>query len=301
MKAVLAGLPPASQDDDWAYEIKWDGYRTLAFVDGGNVRLQSSNGIDVTAKYPELGGLAAATNAENAIFDGELVVIDEHGRPNFEALQRHDTEAVFYLFDVLQLNGIDTVDLTYEQRRALLTQAVEPGSHHLVPAYRRGGGAELVQATWEQGLEGVMAKRIHSTYTPGRRSTAWRKIKHRRAATVAIGGYTAGSGSRSNTFGALLVGQLRLDGSLRFAGGVGSGFSQQTIATLYPAMAELVRPTCPFEPAPPAEYRKLATWIEPRLVANIEIAEWTNDGLVRHAAFISLADQANVNSVTVTE
>ena len=290
MKAVLAGLPPDAEDERWAYEIKLDGYRTIAFCDGSQLRLQSSNGLDVTHKYPEISGLAAATNATSAILDGELVVLDDQGRPSFEGIQRHEREAVFYPFDILQIDGHDTIALEYLQRRALLEGVVEAGPNFLVTGHRIGGGAELLQATMDGGLEGVMAKRVNSTYVPGKRSTAWRKVKNRRKATVVIGGFTAGSGSRSTSFGALLVGLPQPDGTLRFAGGVGSGFSQQTIATLHPAMSALATTTCPFQPLPPAEYRKAATWIRPELLAAIEIAEWTNEGFVRHAAFLGLTD-----------
>ena len=293
MKAVLAQLPPDSDDDEWAYEIKWDGYRTIAFVDGARLRLQSSNGIDVTSKYPEIGGLPASTNAAAAILDGELVVLDEQARPSFEGIQRHQTEAVFYPFDILHIDGHDTIGLDYLQRRNLLEGVVEAGSNFLVPTHRIGGGATLLEATMTGGLEGVMAKRINSIYVPGKRSKAWRKVKNRRKETVVIGGFTTGSGSRSATFGALLVGVVEPDGTLRFAGGVGTGFTQLTIDSLFTSMSALATKHCPFTPLPPNEYRKGATWITPELHARIEIAEWTNDGLVRHAAFLGLADDSN--------
>ena len=144
MKAVLAGLPPEADDEQWAYEIKFDGYRTIAFCDGSQVRLQSSNGLDVTRKYPEIAGLAAATNATSAILDGELVVLDPEGRPSFEGIQRHDREAVFYPFDILQIDGHDTIGLEYLQRRSLLEGVVEAGPNFLVPSHRIGGGNDQI-------------------------------------------------------------------------------------------------------------------------------------------------------------
>lgn len=289
MKAALGSLPPSSQDGEWAYEIKWDGYRTLAFIADGALRLQSSNSLDVTAKYPELAGLPGAVNAPSAIIDGELVVLDAQGRPNFGMLQRHETQVAFYAFDVLQVAGTDTVALPYEQRRELLAQLVEPGSHWLVPAHRVGDGAALLEATAAQGLEGVMAKRLGSSYVVGKRSPTWRKVKNRVAMEVVIGGFNPGTGSRSNTFGALLVGIPQPDGRLRFAGGVGTGFTQARLDDLTRQLRALVVRECPFDPYPPRAEVRDATWVRPELRAAIEIAEITNDGHVRHASFIDLA------------
>ena len=288
MKATLGALPPPTQDDQWAYEIKWDGYRTLAFVDDGAVKLQSSSGLDVTSRYPELAGFAEAVNATSAIIDGELVVLDADGRPSFEMLQRHDTQAAYYAFDVLQVGGADTVALAYEQRRALLTSLVEPGANWMVPAHRIGDGAALFAATAERGLEGVMAKRLGSPYQVGRRSPNWRKVKHRLQLEVVVGGFTQGTGSRAGTFGALLVGLPAADGALRFAGGVGTGFDQAVLEQLTAALTARATGECPFDPRPPRAYLAGATWVRPDLRALLEIAELTNAGHVRHASFVRL-------------
>lgn len=286
MKAAIGGLPP--DDGTWAYEIKWDGYRTLAFIDDGTLRLQSSSGLDVTAAYPELRDLPAAVNAASAVLDGELVVLDANGRPSFEGIQRHEAQAAFYAFDVLSINGTDTMALPYHQRRALLGQILEAGSNWMVPAHRVGDGAALLAAATDQRLEGVMAKRLDSPYQPGKRSPNWRKVKVRVAETVVIGGYTIGSGSRSNTFGALLIGIPQADGRLRFAGGVGTGFDQRLLESLTATLRTLHTTECPFDPPPPREVARTATWVRPTLSARIEIAEFTNDGNARHASFISL-------------
>jgi len=288
MKAALGSLPPSAHDDEWAYEIKWDGYRTLAFVDDGALRLQSSNGIDVTAKYPELAAFGHAVNAPSAIIDGELVVLDAAGRPSFEMLQRHAAQVAFYAFDVLQIAGTDTVTLPYEQRRKLLTQLVESGDNWLVPVHTVGDGAALLEATAQQGLEGVMAKRLGSPYQVGKRSQAWRKVKNRVSLEVVIGGFSPGSGSRSSTFGALLVGIAQPDGRLRFAGGVGTGFTQDRLEELHRRLRALEVRECPFDPHPPRAEVRTATWVRPELRAAIEIAEITNDGHVRHASFSDL-------------
>ena len=251
MKATLSTLPP--DDGNWAYEIKWDGYRTLAFVNDGRVRLQSSNLLDVTAKWPELGDLADGVPAGRAILDGELVVLDDDGRPRFELIQRHERQAAYYVFDVLSIEGQDTIELPYEDRRRLLNDLVEPGDNWMVPAHRVGDGAELVEATIARGLEGVMAKRLGTMYQPGKRTPNWRKVKNRTKVEVVIGGYTEGTGNRSSSFGALLVG--RFDGdTLVFTGGVGTGFNQRTLEDLGARLEALRTDECPFEPAPPREY-----------------------------------------------
>ena len=285
MKAGLGELPV--DDDRWAYEIKYDGYRTLVAIDDGEVRLQSTKGIDVTARYPELADLHEGVHAGSAILDGEFVVLDDDGRPRFDLVQRHERAGALYLFDVLQIDGHDTIGLPYEDRRRLLDQLVEPGDHWMVPSHRIGGGADLLAATGEQGLEGIMAKRLGSAYTPGKRSPNWRKIKHRRRVDVVIGGFTAGDGNRHGSFGSLLVGR-HVDQHLVFAGGVGTGFDSATLARLTDLLRSRVSDTCPFAQPPPASYRRTATWVEPDLVATVDIAEFTNDGFVRHASFIDL-------------
>ncbi len=293
MKARLGTLPTG---DDWAFEIKWDGYRTIAHVDGPTVRLQSTAGHDVSARWPELGGLPTGVNAARAIVDGELVVLDDEGVPRFELVQQHQgdassgRQAALYLFDVLSVDGTDTIALPYEDRRRLLESLVEPGDNWLVPSSRVGDGEEVLAATRERGLEGVVAKRLGSTYRPGTRTRDWVKVKNRRPIEVVIGGYTAGSGNRATTFGALLVG-IRRDGRLDFAGGVGTGFSHAVLDDLGRRLRELRTPLCPFASPPPASYRREATWVEPVLGATVEIAELTNDGLVRHASFVRLHDE----------
>ena len=282
MKAVLGTLP--ADDERWAYEVKWDGYRTLAFVDDDRVRLQSSSGRDVTDAYPELANLAEGVDAQTAILDGELVVFDDDGVPRFELMQQHRRPAVLQAFDVLHLDGHDTIELPYEERRRLLTGTVTAGDAWLVPAHRIGDGRILLDATDSQGLEGIMAKRLGSTYQPGRRSRNWVKIKHRRQVELVVGGFTTGSGSRESTFGALLVG--RWDGErLAFAGGVGTGFDQATLDLLAGYLRQIATDDCPFDPVPPAAYRRGATWVDPVIAITAEITEFTNEGFVRHATF----------------
>ncbi len=291
MKATMGSTGAVPDGDNWAYEIKWDGYRTIAHIANGSVRLQSTAGHDVSERWPEFAGLADSINATSAILDGELVVFDDDGRPRFELVQRSgvgsDRQAVIQLFDVLQIDGNDTIDLPYLDRRRLLDQLVEQGDNWTVPAYRIGDGPTLLAATAERGLEGVIAKRINSRYRPGTRTKDWNKIKNRTKVELTIGGFTAGAGNRSDTFGALLVGRPT-PGGLAFAGGVGTGFDRRTLRTLTDRLDDLRTDDCPFEPPPPPSVARTATWVEPLLRAHVEIAEFTNDGLVRHATFLHL-------------
>jgi len=296
MKATMGSTGAVPDGDGWAFEVKWDGYRTVVHVADGAARLQSTAGHEVTDRWPEFAGLAASVNAPSAILDGELVVFDDDGRPSFELTQRSgvgsERQAAIQLFDVLQVDGTDTIDLPYLDRRWLLAQLVEPGVNWAVPSFSVGNGAALVAATAEQGLEGVIAKLVDSRYRPGTRSKDWRKIKHRTAVELTIGGFTAGTGNRSGTFGALLVGQPATDvsasGALRFAGGVGTGFDQPALTELTARLRSLTTEVCPFDPPPPTTVRRTATWVEPSLRALVEIAEFTGDGLVRHASFLRL-------------
>ena len=168
MKATMTALPVG---DDWAFEVKWDGYRTIVHIADGTVRLQSTAGHDVTARWPEFAGLAESVNAAAVVLDSELVVFDDEGRPRFELVQNSGVgskrQAVLQLFDVLAVDGTDTIELPYEDRRRLLDQLVEPGDNWVVSPYRVGNGEALLDATRERGLEGVMAKRLGSTYRPG--------------------------------------------------------------------------------------------------------------------------------------
>ena len=218
-------------------------------------------------------------------------MFDDDGRPNFGLVQQSgvgtDREAVLHVFDVLSVDGTDTIGLPYLDRRRLLDALVEPGDNWLIPAHRVGDGAALVAATAAQQLEGVIAKRIDSLYRPGTRSKEWIKIKNRIVVELRVGGYTAGSGNRAGTFGALLLGRPEGD-DLVFAGGVGTGFTHDVLESIAARLREIEIETCPFAEMPPAKHRRGARWVEPALIAVVEIAEFTNEGLVRHASFIDL-------------
>lgn len=305
MRAVSGGrdVPPG---DDWAFEVKWDGMRAVGFALGGGLVLQSANLIDVTGRFPEVLPLGEALGGRVAVVDGELVAFDDRGRPSFGRLQGrmhvgHPAEArrrvaatpvTYLVFDLLHLDGEDLMDLPYEERRARLVGTVPTGSCWQVPAHHVGDGAALLAAAASQGLEGLVAKRLGSRYEPGRRSPAWRKVKVRRRQEVVVGGWLPGEGGREGRIGALVVG-VHEGGALRFAGRVGTGFTDRELARLQGLLEPLRTERCPFEPPPPRGAAPKATWVEPRLVADVEFGEWTEAAVLRHPAYLGLrADKA---------
>lgn len=302
MKATSAVNPPPD-DDEWAYEIKWDGMRAIGFVTAGVLRLQSSNGFDATERFPELAALAAAIAPHDAVLDGEIVTFDEHGRPSFGLLQprmqaRRATTAkeravaqpaVYVLFDLLALDGHDITDQPYERRRALLLELVEPGSHWKVSEGWVGGGGELLSVMRDQGMEGLIAKRLGSRYEVGRRSRDWLKLKVRRRQELVVGGWLPGEGKRSGHFGALLVGyhdRHVQQQPLRYAGRVGTGFGEAELRRLLELLDTLETTNGPFDPEPPPSVVRAAHWVRPELVVEVAFGEWTNDGILRHPSYI---------------
>jgi bifunctional non-homologous end joining protein LigD len=178
----------------------------------------------------------------------------------------------------------------------LLADLVDAGAHWIVPAHHVGGGETLLQAARDRSLEGIVAKRLGSTYQPGKRSPAWRKVKVRREQEVVIGGWTKGTGNREDVFGAVLVGYYE-DGALRYGGAVGTGFDRKLLQSLQRTFDELATDTCPFDPAPPPPVRRTARWVRPELVCEIAFAEWTFDGVVRQASFLGLRDDKDPRDV----
>ncbi|HEY4094923.1 MAG TPA: DNA ligase D [Baekduia sp.] len=298
-----AGNVPAT-DTGWAYEIKWDGVRAVCFSEPGRMRFVTRNGNDVTARYPELVRLNRALSMHRAILDGEVVAFDADGRPSFGALQgrmhltresqvkRLAKEApVSYLaFDLVWLDGRSLMDRPYEERRAALRELLADGERWQVPDHVVGGGAQLLAATREQGLEGIVAKRLDSTYEPGRRNGQWLKVKNTNRQELVIGGWLPGEGRRARSLGALLVG-VREDGGLRFAGRVGTGFSDAELDRLMGLLAPLARDASPFATVPKGvKIPREATWVAPQLVCEVEFTEWTREGVLRAPSYKGLRD-----------
>jgi bifunctional non-homologous end joining protein LigD len=300
MKAVSGELPP--DDGRWAYEVKWDGMRVLAHVAAdGAVRLRSANGNDATTTYPELAALRDAVPGHDVVLDGEVVAFDDSGRPSFSRLQHRmhvgvtaearrraeEVPVVIVLFDVLRIDGVDATPLPYLDRRRLLADLVGEGGPWLVPEHRTSDGAALLEAAKVRGLEGVMAKRVDSPYLPGKRSPAWVKVKVRRRQELVVGGWHPGEGNREGRMGSLLVGYYE-DQRLHFAGKVGTGFNDAELGRLGALLADLAIDECPFDPPPPRLIERTARWVRPELIAEVEFAEWTDGGILRHPSYLGL-------------
>jgi bifunctional non-homologous end joining protein LigD len=301
MKAVSADLPP--DGTGWAYELKWDGMRVLAALVDGHVRLTSGNGLDATVRFPELAGLGAAVGVD-AVLDGEVVALDERGRPDFGRLQHRmhiaaaaeaarkavESPVTYAVFDVLHLAGHDTCPLPYLDRRRLVADLVATAPRWRVPGHHDDGAA-LYEAARDGGLEGVMAKKVDSPYLPGKRSPTWRKVKIRRRQELVVAGWWPGEGARDGRLGSLLVGVHEPDpdggpGRLRYAGRVGTGFTAAELDRLGGLLAPLALDRCPFDPPPPRPVARVAHWARPELVVEVAFAEWTADGVLRHPSYL---------------
>src|SRR3954447_57666 len=300
MLAKTGGLPAG---DDWAYEIKWDGVRAIGYAEGGRLRLASRRSTSITARYPELRELGRAVGAHEAVREGEVVAFDESGRPSFQRLQRrmHLTSeslvrrlaqsdpVVYVIFDLLFLDGRSTLELTYEQRRKLLLELNLNGPAWQTPAHHVGDGGALLAASRAQGLEGIVAKRLDCPYTPGRRSSGWIKVKNVHRASLVVGGWLPGEGGRTGRLGALCVGFYE-DGELRYAGRVGTGFTESELLRLGRVLEPLARDRSPFTGRQPP---KQARFVEPQLVAEIEFVEWTATRTLRAPSYKGIRDDVD--------
>ncbi|WP_222264089.1 non-homologous end-joining DNA ligase [Modestobacter marinus] len=309
MLAALGELPPAD-DSRWGYEFKWDGVRALAHVRSGRLRLRARSGNDVTATYPELVPLPAVLHGHDAVVDGEVVALDPRGRPDFGLLQgrMHRTgpevarmaaaAPVSYLvFDLLAWDGESLLGLPYIERRERL-DALGLGSDRWVTTpWFRGDGPLVQAASRENGLEGVVAKRLDSPYRPGGRGPDWRKVKNLSTQAVVVGGWRPGEGRRAGGIGSLLLGVHDDTGRLVFAGHVGTGFTARALADLAPLLTP--RSTSPFAGVLPREVTRDARWVEPLLVGEVAFGQWTRDGRLRHPSWRGLRDDVDPADVVV--
>ena len=303
LEPMLARSGPLPRNEErYGFEVKWDGIRTLLFCDHGHLSLQGRRFSDFTSRYPEVRELGRALGARRIVLDGEVVAFDEQGRPSFERLQSRmhlasdsavkrrmrDLPVTYVIFDLLYLDGRRTLPLSYEDRRSVLDELGLEGPAWRTPAYHRGEGSALLAATEKLGIEGVVAKRLDSPYEPGRRSTGWIKVKNVHTQDVVVGGWTPGEGGRGSTLGALAVGVIE-EGRLVYAGKVGTGFTESTLALLTRELAPLKRPDSPFDGRQPP---KGTVFVEPRLVASVEFREWTRAGTLRAPSFKGLRADA---------
>lgn len=300
MLATLGDETDLDHRDDWAFEMKWDGLRAMCYIDGGQVRLVSRNGNDLTASYPDIAEpLGTLIRAKSAILDGEIVAIDQSGRPNFERLQRRmgvrrrsDVEALkkrvpvhLLVFDVVDIDGDSLRNQPYEKRREKLRRLIkQSGSERIqMPPSFEGRFGEAMQSSKDLRLEGLIAKQRDSHYKPGRRSRAWIKIKHTRTQEVIVGGWRPGKGGRAGHVGSLLLGIPR-DGALEYVGRVGTGFSQSDLARMDKLFGARKRKTSPFSDVPQVDAAD-AQWVTPNLVGEVEYAEWTRSNRLRHPSW----------------
>jgi len=303
---MLAKAGPLPRTDGWAYEIKWDGVRALVSSEPGRIRIESRNGRDITASYPELRALNRALSHHRAILDGEIVAFDDDGRPSFGRLQQRmhltnesqvrrraqEVPVVLVLFDLLWLDGRSLMHLPYDERRARLEALELSGPNWQTPAAHHGDGAALLEATARQGLEGLIAKRRDSPYEPGRRTGAWIKVKNVNRQEVVIAGWLPGEGRRKTRIGALVVGvhdETDPPSPLRYAGRVGTGFTDRILDELRERLEPLRTDHSPFGHHPQGLPRNVQ-WVTPVLLAEVEYGEWTSDGLLRHPSFKGLRE-----------
>jgi bifunctional non-homologous end joining protein LigD len=304
MKPTLVESLP--DGDEWAYEVKWDGYRALVLKHGDTVRLLSRNGKTLANDFPEIVETARHLTADTVMIDGEIVALDREGRPSFQALQnRASTNAsiVFYAFDLLSLDGKEWIQRPLKVRQSALNDVVA-GTDVRLSRRLPGNANEVVEAVSKLGLEGVVAKRLDSLYTPGRRSADWQKIRLRAGQEFVIGGYRPGM----KPFESVLVGYYE-KGKLMFAGKVRPGFTSRTRGEVWALIANEEIKTCPFTNLPDADKKgrwgegitpeemKTLRWVKPRHVVAIEFAEWTRHGHLRHATYRGIQPDKNPREV----
>jgi bifunctional non-homologous end joining protein LigD len=311
MKAKLVDEPP--KHGDWIYELKFDGFRAIGVKIDKKVSLMSRNEKKLDARFPEIVNAVKNLPVRECVIDGEIVALDEKGRSSFQLLQALEMEGRksplrFYVFDLLQLDGKSLLQLPLEERKQLLAKLCESVGDPIRYSGEIGGDAKsLLAEVKRRGLEGLIGKQRKSVYEPGRRSGAWIKLKCMNEQEFVIGGYTLPAGSRKH-FGAILVGYYE-DGSLKFAGKVGTGFTAKTLSILHKKFLEEERDDCPFVDLPakqngkwvqgitPSMMKKMH-WVNPKFVAEIKFAEWTRDKKLRAPVFLGLREDKNAREVT---
>ena len=311
MLATLTDAAHFGDESGWAFEMKWDGVRAVAYLAAGRVKLLSRKGRDDTKAYFDVADELPKINVKTAILDGEVVVTDAAGRPNFGLLQHRinltkpaDIErtaktypAQLMLFDILELNGQSLIKKTYEERREILENLIppEPGSRIQAPPIFEGDLRAALETADQLRLEGVVAKRRNSIYQPGRRTHIWLKIKLHRAQEVVIGGWREGQGRRGGGVGSLLMG-LPTEAGLHYVGRVGSGFNDRQLDDIQAKLEKLMRKTSPFIDVPREDARD-AHWVTPSLVGEVTYGELTEPGRLRHPVWRGLRPDKSPDEV----
>jgi len=295
MLATLVDDP--FSDPEWIFETKWDGFRSVCFVEDSKARFVSRNQLEMTAQYPELADVGKQVDAKQAILDGEIVALDQDGMPRFQLLQprvgrksglealRGKGQIVYYVFDLLYVDGYNLMSCAVVERKAALERILRPASFVKLSEHIEDDGETFFKQIEKFHLEGMIAKRVASSYVP-KRSSDWLKVKTIQRSEVVVGGYTEPRGSRSY-FGALVVG-LYKDRELHYVAHVGGGFNHHTLAELYKLMQPLKTKQSPFVDAP--KTNEPVQWLKPKLVAEVKFSEWTADARLRHPVFIGLRE-----------
>lgn len=303
LKPQLATLVESVPDGDWRYEIKFDGYRIMARIESGKVQLFTRNGHDWTAKMPQQAEALAALGLESAWLDGEVVVPNEEGTPDFQALQNafeigRSGTIIYYLFDLPYLNGMDLREVPLEERRAALSQLLEANENELLRFSTdfTEQPESVLDSACQMKLEGLIGKRAGSTYV-SKRSNSWVKIKCKNRQEFIIVGFTDPKGTRSG-FGALLLGLHNDEGELHYAGKVGTGFNQATLKSLHAKLKPLKIDKSPLAKAPPAADVRGAHWLKPELMCEVAFAEMTRQGVIRHSVFHGLRSDKPAQAIT---
>jgi bifunctional non-homologous end joining protein LigD len=300
MLASLAERVP--RDEGWLHEIKWDGYRIVAYLRaGGGASLKTRRAQDYTERFASVASaLPRALRTPDAVLDGEVCALDADGRPSFSAMQqsKQGTPIVYFVFDLLEVEGEPLLDLPLSERRERLEALLDKRNRTVRLSEAFGDGEALYDAATEQQLEGIVSKRADSPYRPGRRTREWLKVKTHGHQEFVIAGYTRGQGRRSTHFGSLVLGVWRGD-ELVYVGNVGTGFDERMLGELMGRLKPLERPKPPFASVPklPKVRREDIVWVEPRLVAEVEFAEWTHDNRLRAPVFLGLREDKPATAV----
>jgi bifunctional non-homologous end joining protein LigD len=278
----------------WLFEVKWDGYRALAYVRGGDAHLVSRNGNDLTERFANVAKeVAKAVKTPDCVLDGEVCALDEQGRPSFSAMQqaKPGTPIVYEVFDVLEIEGEPLVGVPLRDRRERLEALLDRRNRTVRLSEAFEDGETLLEAAKEQGLEGIMAKRADSPYATGRRTREWLKIKTSGRQEFVIAGYTKGQGRRASSFGSLVL-AVRRGGELSYVGNCGTGFDEKTIKELLAKLKPLERKEPPFRVVPkmPKVRKGDVVWVEPKLVCEVRFSEWTHDGHLRAPVYVGLRE-----------
>ncbi|MGI5228985.1 non-homologous end-joining DNA ligase [Actinoallomurus sp. CA-142502] len=306
--AMMAALRPAlpHDDDNWAFELKWDGVRAVAYVRADGLELISRNDKDMARSYPELRALTGMVH-EPVVLDGEIVALRD-GRPDFGLLQSRmhvqrptdrlvrSTPVAYYVFDLLHRGDRSLLAEPYTARRRALEELDLNTDPVFTPPWWRGGGDAVLAASIEQGLEGVVAKPLTSRYLPGRRGP-WIKVKNVRHQEVVVAGWTPGEGRRADMIGSLILGVYD-DHGLRYVGNVGTGFTETNLHELADRLHPLEHPDSPFDTTVPGPVARTAHWTEPELVGEVAFTEWTGDGHLRHPSWRGLRPDKQPEQVT---